>query len=382
MTGGGPFGWEPGEWTDDTQQSLAIVHALADGRRHDLVDAVEDGLRAWYAAGPNDVGNQTRGVLERDRHTFDGLAHAAAAYQAGHPESAGNGSLMRTGPVALAAPDDLAAVATLAAEISALTHPHRDAVDACVLWSVAIARALNGPTDEPPDWVDHVSAGLDLLPPDRRDVWRPRLDACRTTPPESFTPNGWVVTALQAALASIAQTEVPDEAPPCTHLRLAIERAIRIGHDTDTVAAIAGSLLGAHWGATAVPHEWRRTLHGEITRDAPVLRLADLDRLARLAGTGGASDPAGWPAVESMLPHYRTDWSAPPLAVDLVEGVSIGNVHAVPDVGDRGRRGRLVVSHGHRRRPGAASSTTSSDCSTPTRPTTPTSPSCSPTPPT
>src|SRR6185369_15905535 len=32
--------------------------------------------------------------------------------------------------------------------------------------------------------------------------------------------------------------------------------------DTDTVAAIAGGLLGAVYGASAVPAEWRRVLHG------------------------------------------------------------------------------------------------------------------------
>ena len=38
--------------------------------------------------------------------------------------------------------------------------------------------------------------------------------------------------------------------------------AIRIGDDTDTVAAIAGGLLGARWGAKAIPDEWRFAVHG------------------------------------------------------------------------------------------------------------------------
>ena len=37
---------------------------------------------------------------------------------------------------------------------------------------------------------------------------------------------------------------------------------MRGGGDTDTVAAIAGGLLGAVYGASAVPAEWRRVLHG------------------------------------------------------------------------------------------------------------------------
>ena len=53
-----------------------------------------------------------------------------------------------------------------------------------------------------------------------------------------------MVTALQAALSSLAHTEVPTD-QPCRHLRPAIERAIRMGNYTDTVAAICGSLQGA-----------------------------------------------------------------------------------------------------------------------------------------
>ena len=41
------------------------------------------------------------------------------------------------------------------------------------------------------------------------------------------------------------------------HLRLALEAAVRGGNDTDTVAAIAGGLLGAAYGASAVPARWR-----------------------------------------------------------------------------------------------------------------------------
>ncbi len=67
--------------------------------------------------------------------------------------------------------------------------------------------------------------------------------------------------------------------------------AVRCGGDTDTVAAIAGSLLGARWGATAIPSEWMRILHGRRTDD--VLQAADLDHMARVAAQGGE---AGTPA--------------------------------------------------------------------------------------
>ena len=110
----------------------------------------------------------------------------------------------------------------------------------------------------------------------------------------------------------VAHTGVPT-GQPCRHLRLAVERAVRIGYDTDTVAAICGSLAGAWWGATAVPLEWRRVLHGRADYGTPALSAADLDRLARLADAAGSDDRIGWPSAERLVPYYDTN-SRRPLA--------------------------------------------------------------------
>ncbi len=106
MVGGGSFGWEPGEWTDDTSMAVAIAEVAATGA--DLRDAaVHDAVvRRWvsWAKTAKDVGIQTRTVLSR----VDDADPAASArdYARGQFEqgvrSAGNGSLMRTAPVALA----------------------------------------------------------------------------------------------------------------------------------------------------------------------------------------------------------------------------------------------------------------------------------------
>ena len=85
--------------------------------------------------------------------------------------------------------------------------------------------------------------------------------------------NGWVVAAFQGALAAVAGA---------SGVRDALIRAVRGGGDTDTVAAIAGSLAGAIWGATQVPLSWQRVLHGW-----PGYRTDDLTRLAMLAARGG-----------------------------------------------------------------------------------------------
>jgi hypothetical protein len=68
------------------------------------------------------------------------------------------------------------------------------------------------------------------------------------------------------------------------HLRNALVAVVRIGNDTDTVAAIAGGLLGARWGASAVPDEWWQLIHGSRRNGTPLVGVAELENLAVRAG--------------------------------------------------------------------------------------------------
>ena len=113
----------------------------------------------------------------------------------------------------------------------------------------------------------------------RRARWTKLIDEAVEGPPERFSTNGWVVTAFQAALAAIIHTPVPEEEPG-GHLRDALVAAVRIGDDTDTVAAIAGGLLGARWGASAVPDGWWQVIHGSRRNGNPPVGVLELENMA------------------------------------------------------------------------------------------------------
>lgn len=323
MTGGGP--WAAGEWTDDTAMSVAIAEVAACGvdlRDETAQDAIVARWHEW-SLGAKDVGIQTRSVLSSAATggaiTAERARAAAAALREDTGRTAGNGSLMRTAPVALAYLDNEDAMVEAARSISELTHFDPDAGDACVLWCSAIRHAvLTGELD--------VRIGLGHIDSERRGLWSARLDAAEAGRPADFQNNGWVVAALQAAWSAIATTPMPNDDPAAgtfqaDHLRLALDAAVRAGFDTDTVAAIAGGPLGAAHGSSAVPLEWRELLHGW-----PDLRARDLVGLAGAIARRGRPD-----SFDFRYKGYRTGALA---AHPYDEKVLLGGIGALRDLPD------------------------------------------------
>ena len=325
MSGGGLGDYEPGEYSDDTQMAVCIAEVAATGadlREPAALDRIAANFVRWRAEGATDVGVQTSRVLAAVRgHAVEGLGAAVReAARALHEEtgkSAGNGSLMRTGVVALAYLGDPTAMAEAARAVSDLTHFDPLAADGCVLWCAAIRRAVLDGT------FDGLREGLEWIPAGRRDQWAGWLDDAERHPPAHFPSNGFVVTALQAAWSAICRTPVPVTDPgsgtfACDHLRDALYAAVGAGNDTDTVAAIAGALLDARWGASGVPLQWQRAAHGWERK-----RAADLIALGVLTAAGGKPDRVGWPGVDRMEPPIPQ-----PLLVTHPDddGVILGNL--------------------------------------------------------
>jgi ADP-ribosyl-[dinitrogen reductase] hydrolase len=309
MIGGGLGNFAPGEWTDDTAQAVPILRAAAEGqdlRRDTALEQIARGWLDWFNGGPPDIGFHTSAVFRAVDQTagatpmFQSIRDAANARHALIDRTAGNGALMRTGPVALAHLDDSAACAEAARLLASLTHPDPLAAEACVIWSEAVRNAVLRGTFE------GLRRGVEQLPSDRWAFWSEKLDEAETGKPGSFGDNGYVVVTLQEAWSAIVTTAGYD-GTSAVHFRDALDAAVCAGHDTDTVAAIAGALLGARWGASAVPPIWRQMVHGW-----PGLTGSDLLGLAVRAAQGGLDDSSGWPTAASLVDYYSKHWHVRP----------------------------------------------------------------------
>ena len=209
-------------------------------------DALVRIWKEWAMSAP-DVGLQTRKVLMslRDETAEEANLVSEALHRA-TGRSGGNGSLMRTAPLAfLKLPDE--EVAKVVTQISKLTHFDDDAAHACIIWVFAIRHAIKtGELDFEP--------GFEFLPEEAKTKWHGYLQEAAEHPPVHFENNGWVVAAFKAAASAVMIGHY--------NYTKGIEAAIRAGFDTDTVAAIAGSLLGAISGEKYLPEEWKEILHG------------------------------------------------------------------------------------------------------------------------
>jgi ADP-ribosylglycohydrolase len=262
MVGGGPFGLEPGEWTDDTAMALCLATSLVECRQFDPTDQMQRYTR-WYREGYLscngccfDIGNTVRAALHRFEQAKQPYCGST------DPRTAGNGSLLRLAPVPMFFHRDARRAIEAAADSSRTTHAAAEAVDACRYMAGLIVGGLSGASKEellaphyspiPGYWgenplvpaIDEVAAG-----------------SFQRKEPPAIRGSGYVVRSLEAALWAFQRSAT---------FREGCLLAVNLGEDADTTAAVYGQLAGAYYGEEGIPARWR-------------LRLACSDRITDLA---------------------------------------------------------------------------------------------------
>ncbi len=258
LPGGGV--WGPGEWTDDTQMALLVADSLLAHSGFDPADMFER-FRTWAAAPLKDIGISTSSVL-RGGLPWD---LAAIAYCKGnHGHCAGNGSVMRAATSAVCfARAPLAESMARARDISALTHADPEAGAGVAIFHGIVHAAMAGDVDP----LDRIPELVASNPGAQK--WAEYLDPSWEAKPN--TANGDVWNALAQAVWVLRRT---DDYPQ------AMADVIDLGNDTDTVAAIAGGLMGAMYGVEIIPEAWRASLLGHVPGFHSNLVAADLEQTA------------------------------------------------------------------------------------------------------
>ena len=260
MVGYGTYPYPEGCWSDDTSMSLAVLDSLASGKLD--FDDIMVKFGEWYyddeytpTGEMFDVGNTCSYAIDNY------FAYHKPVDECGLMEerSNGNGSLMRIHPFVMYA------TATFLKgneeghwlwmecikRASALTHAHDRSIMGCYIYGYCLSFLLKEATRESLiAGIKFAGEDLDYLP--EFEHYNRIFDSnFEKLTIDDIKSTGYVVDTLEAALWCVLTTN---------NYRDCVLKAVNLGDDTDTVAAVAGGLAGALYGYNAIPKEWLDTL--------------------------------------------------------------------------------------------------------------------------
>jgi len=267
MRGYGTHQQPPGTWSDDSSLTFCLAEALTEG--FDLNVIGQNFVRwhrkgYWSAHGKIfDIGGITWRALSR---IGDGVAPEMAGDDGDW--SNGNGSLMRILPllfyIAGKPPSERY---RLTQQVSALTHRHVRSVISCFICLEFAGYIISGmDKNEAYASLRSVTPGLlesfGISQEEIKHFDRILRKNIFSLPPEEIASDGYVVHTLEAALWSVMKT---------SSYRKAVLKAVNLGRDTDTTAAVAGGLAGLLYGYESIPEEWMSV----IARSKEIEKLAE-----------------------------------------------------------------------------------------------------------
>jgi ADP-ribosyl-[dinitrogen reductase] hydrolase len=92
--------------------------------------------------------------------------------------------------------------------------------------------------------------------------WKQSKGAYLDKAESAISGSGYVVACLEAALWCFYHTD---------SYREAVLKAVNLGDDADTTAAVCGQLAGAYYGEAAIPETWRK----RVVKHDLILELAE-----------------------------------------------------------------------------------------------------------
>ena len=249
MRGYGTYNKPQGTWSDDSAMALATMHSIVQRHGIDYDDMMGKFVKwlydAKYMQGNDtfDYGITTSTAINR----YVNLKPALESGCSGDRDN-GNGSLMRILPLAYIKDIDYDTIEN----VSALTHAHKRSKIACVLY-VEMAKSMLENKDLSID--EHVKNACDKI----RNYYEGdnelekfnRIFNDELDDVDTIESGGYVIHSLESTIHCLKNTD---------NYKDAVLKAVNLGKDTDTTAAICGGLAGIYYGFDEIPVHWIDTV--------------------------------------------------------------------------------------------------------------------------
>ena len=237
-------------YDDDAAMTLLIGESLLASMGFDAADAARRWVK-WMKVDGRGIGITTKRALtliDRGKEPFEA---GRLVYQENPRRSAGNGSVMRCLPVALRFHDDVDRLIRASTQQAAITHADERCTWGAAAVNLAARELLHGNIY----FVDEVLHRIgDRAPRVLRDAMHRVPRELESDLPVAVAGEaGYVVHCIEIAFWFATHDRSLEEA---------LIYLAQAGGDTDTNAAVAGALLGARYGETALPPRWIDQLVG------------------------------------------------------------------------------------------------------------------------
>lgn len=263
-------GLEAGQYTDDTQMMLCLAEQIAEDGEFNAAAAARRFVW-WYHDRPRRPGRACMDACKR-------LIAGAPWSESGGEGEAGCGTAMRVMPIGLRYFRDPVALRRAAVESAVITHRDARAMAGAVAIAYGVARALCA--GEAPDGDAFLGEVADFVADVDGQMAAAIGEARRLLSADPWDALGeigtgvFVLEAVPAALYCFARSLAGFSTPlPSTGLEAAVVLAANAGGDTDSVAAMAGSLSGALNGVGRIPPRFRDNVESAEHLRKVALRL-------------------------------------------------------------------------------------------------------------
>ncbi|MCY6960432.1 ADP-ribosylglycohydrolase family protein [Clostridium brassicae] len=224
-----------GKVTDDTRMMVAIAKSVVESPE-DPIDLMGKRFIEIHYNNPINLGLTIRVAIGEYEKCKDWKKAALKTHLRLGGRSEGNGTLMRTIPIALYY-DDIHKMTNITKKQSNLTHYSRNASEACIFYNILAYSYVRG-EDKYEAFINNVKRF-----PEYQDI----LDKGEN----SFTKTGCAVDTLKCSLWCFLNTESYEEA---------IIKAMNVYDNKDTVATIAGGIAGVYYGYSGIDKVWKQNL--------------------------------------------------------------------------------------------------------------------------
>lgn len=265
-----------GSFTDDTEMALALAESLLIASPLNVRDLAAR-FNGWYQSHPSDVGIHTAKVLQLIGRGVP-VSEAARQVQTADPDSAGNGSVMRAWPIAIARHQNAGLLVSETRLQGEVTHFHPDSTAGALLFNLILFQILQMGNISPEILIrEAITSSVHQVDLDPEFLVAVQLAPMRMR--SDLKNTGWVRHTLESSLWALTTTRSFEEA---------LVRVVNLGNDADTAGCITGAIAGAMYGMEGIPSRWKQAVHGEYPIHSGKLwflqDLIDLaDRLAAIA---------------------------------------------------------------------------------------------------